>query len=213
MRLALLFLLALAVLGCNYNHVKEEAGTARGGVSIQDLGPLDFATVQAAVIGPKCLSCHSNAGGNQGGSNLESYRAVRAQLGRILFRSLEKRDMPPRAPLNGAQMQALRDWAELGAPKRASGPVQKPDPSLDRGPNDWAKVRDRIFKAKCLDCHSAPEPQAGLDLTSLQETRAKAVVIFDRVIVRQDMPVQPYPSLSPREKRVLLQWFELGMPE
>jgi uncharacterized membrane protein len=63
-----------------------------------------------------------------------------------------------------------------------------------------------------LDCHSQPQPQGNLDLTSYPESKEKAAKIFDRVFIRQDMPVEPYPALSPKERKTLLNWFNMGMP-
>jgi uncharacterized membrane protein len=206
--------LASGVAGCNYNNVLQSA--PEGYVSIEELNleQLDYAAVQKSVIGPRCLSCHSNQVGNQGGVNLESYKAMRALLNRVAYRALERQDMPPREPMSEREKRVLRSWIENGAPESITGPVAKPDPQIDQGPTDWAKIQTKIFgPRKCLDCHSGKEPQAGLDLSDILQVRAKAGAIFERVIVKQDMPLPPLPSVSPRERRVLLQWFDLGMPE
>ncbi len=211
-RLSVLALITLIASGCNYNKLHGEQAGGRGGPQITSLDEVDFRVVQAQVIGPKCLSCHATATGNQGGTNLEGLQAVRSLLSRVSYRSLERRDMPP-AGLGERETAILRTWIENGAPETIQVSSEKPDPTLEQGPNDWPKIRDRIFTAKCLDCHSGKEPHGGLDITTLEATRAKAAAIFDRVIVRSDMPIAPYPMLTPRERRVLLKWFDLGMPE
>lgn len=216
-RASLLVLVVLAAglfasAGCNYNK-QRESGSGPGNVDSASLDKVDFTLVQATLIAPKCLGCHATVTGNQGGTNLESLKSIRALLPRISFRALEKRDMPP-GGLSEREALVLRTWIEQGAPESLVGPQESSgDPTIEQGPNDWAKIRDRIFAVKCLDCHSGKDPQGGLDLTTLATTRLKAAAIFDRVIVQGNMPIAPYPMLAPRERRVLLKWFDLGMPE
>ncbi len=197
---------------CNYNHSKQEA-TAGGPTSQQQsLDLVDFKTVQAKIIGPKCLGCHSGASGNQGGTNLESYTSVRRLMNRISFRALEKGDMPPSGKLTSGDADLLKNWFEMGAPESVVGTEEKSDMSIDQGPTDWAKISQRLFSKKCMDCHSQPQPQGNLDLGSYEEVKAKATLIFDRVIIRQDMPVEPYPALSLKERKVFLNWMNMGLP-
>ncbi len=197
---------------CNYNHSKQE--TAAGGVKSQQqsLEMVDFKTVQAKIIGPKCLGCHSAAGGNEGGTNLESYTSVRRLMNRISFRALEKGDMPPSGKLVSDDADLLKNWFEMGAPESVVETQEKPEMLIDQGPTDWAKISQRLFSKKCMDCHSQPQPQGNLDLGSYEEVKAKASLIFDRVIIKQDMPVEPYPALSLKERKVLLNWMNMGLP-
>ncbi len=203
----------LALSGCNYNVTR---GNSEENADIEKTGAedIDFATVTRLVLQPKCLSCHSAATGSQGGVNLDNYDSVRARLSRIAYRTLEIKDMPPGRPLSDGLSQVLRTWIDAGAPESLIGPSSiQADPTLNQGTNNWAKVRDKIFAKKCFDCHSGDASAGALDLNSLQVAREKAASIFDRVIVRQDMPMAPYPALVPRERQVLLKWFDSGMPE
>lgn len=212
----LLAIVFTALAACNYNRVKdgaEDPARGPGGAGAMSAGPLEYKTVLTAVIGPRCLGCHSSAAGNQGGLNIETYQALKAHLSRVAYRSLEKRDMPA-GGLSPAQTQLLQAWIDAGAPEFDGGPVLgKPDPELSQGPTDWPKVRDKIFGAKCMTCHDPSNPGGGLDLSSLPMVRAKATVIFERVVVRRDMPLSPYPGLNDKEMGVLMQWFGKGMPE
>lgn len=203
-------ILSSIMLGCNYNHIKK---TPDGSISEKNVETPDFKAVQSGIFESKCLSCHSNSGGNKGQLNMESYQRIKAARVRIGYRTLEAQDMPPDRPLAPKQLEMLRNWLEAGAPETISGPSEKPDPELEKGLINWVKIRDKIFTPKCLDCHSSPEPQGGLDLTKLAEVRGRSPMIFDRVIIKQDMPLSPYPAATPRERRVLLKWFDLGMPE
>lgn len=205
--------LALALLSaaCNYNHMKNPGG--KKDIDSGSFSAPDYLTVQTILLGPKCLNCHSSGGGNKGGANFETYANVRAQLSQIANRTLEVKDMPPKEKLSEAELQILRNWLDVGAPEQKVAEGEKPDPTLERPPINWQKVSQKIFSGKCFACHAEPAPQAGLDLTSHKVVKEKAQLIFKRVIIDQDMPIAPYPALSPRERRVLLKWFDLGMPE
>lgn len=208
----LALLVSVAVAGCNYNVAKMTVGDGPKVNAEQAANP-DFKTVQTAVLNERCATCHSNRGGNQGATNLEDYNSVRAKLNRVIYRSLEKRDMPSGVPLSEPEARILQNWIDLGAPEFVSPVLEKPDLTLDKGPNDWSKVNLRIFSKKCNDCHSGPNPDAGLDLSDIKIVRAKITVIFERLIVKGDMPVAPYPTLTPKERKVVLGWIDSGMPE
>lgn len=198
--------------GCNYSKQKTGAGSSKT-VSKSQIENPDYQTVLTVVIGPKCLNCHSTARGNQGSTNLEGFETVKGKLNRILYRSLEARDMPPKNPLNEMELAVLSKWADNGAPDKVIGGGEKPATDLERGPANWAKVRDGIFKAKCMDCHQQPNPEAGLDLANMAMVREKIGVIVDRTFGRADMPLAPYPSLTPVETRVFFKWLANGMPQ
>ncbi len=214
----LLFILFILSAGCNYNHIK---GAERRGQNISEeklIAP-DFMTVQMTVLGPKCLNCHANSSGNKGDTNLENYKNVRTLLNKVEYRTLELKDMPPKDKLSERELQILRNWLDSGAPEHQVADGEKPDPDLEKGATNWDKVRVKIFEKKCSACHWAPAsagdapPISGLDLSSIVEVRSKANLIFDRLIIKQNMPLAPYPALTPRERRVLLKWFDMGMPE
>lgn len=211
-RVVCLALFCMAMNACSYNKLHDPNSTG-GKVGVESIENVDYAFVLQNVISPKCLACHSAAGGNQGGTNLETLKSIRALMSRISYRSIERRDMPPTG-LGDRDVTILKNWIEQGAPETLVGPQEATsDSTIEQGPNDWSKIRDRIFTQKCLDCHSGKNPEGGLDLTTLASTKANAAAIFDRVIIKGNMPLAPYPALAPRERRVLLKWFDLGMPE
>lgn len=211
---SLLVLGALMALmaSCNYNHMKKESGSAPAGmekIKAQPMTSLDFQSVRAAVLTPSCLQCHSSAGGNKGGLSLETYQQVRAQLNRIYYRSVEKKDMPAEG-LPSFQLELLKNWIESGAPERGLGrgtgrPIQ--------GPLTWLVIKNQVLKSSCLDCHSGENADAGLDFESLETVRGNIEKIFESAIIKQTMPLEPYGAMTEFEKQALMKWISQGMPE
>jgi uncharacterized membrane protein len=195
---------------CNYNHVRGEAPAKEGDLNdLSAQASLDYPSVQMAVIAPQCLRCHSGAGGAKGGLSLETYQQVRANMNKIYFRSIEKRDMPADG-MPQAQMDLLKAWIEAGAPEKNTG--QKIGPPI-QGAITWKVIRDQVFKSSCLDCHSGAKPDGNLDLESLEVVRKNINAIFDSAIIRQTMPIEPYAAMSDSQKQALMKWISQGMPE
>lgn len=75
-----------------------------------------FSEVFSLVIGPKCATCHSIAGGNRGGLNLETYDNVKAQIA-LVKDAVGAGWMPPRSrpPLTPDERDLVLKWIEQGA--------------------------------------------------------------------------------------------------
>lgn len=76
-----------------------------------------FALIKTRILQNKCLSCHSDAGGNRGGLNLEIHENVSDEVDDVLFQT-ELGWMPPapRPGLTAVEIQTIKRWAELGTP-------------------------------------------------------------------------------------------------
>lgn len=212
MKLCVLALCVLMVTACNYNNVKGDAPAAAGGApgaKSMAVVSLDYQSLNQSVIGPQCLQCHSNAGGNKGGLSLETYAQVRASLGRIYYRSIEKKDMPS-GGLGEAQYQILKAWIEAGGPERSTGKGASRPIS---GPINWTVIKNQVLASSCLDCHSGVNADAGLDFQSSDVVKKNINRIFDAAIVKQSMPLEPYAALTDAEKQALMKWISQGMPE
>ena len=61
--------------------------------------------------------CHSEAGGNKGGLNFETYENVIANLADIKNQAVTLKKMPPRKPLTSDLTSILSSWIGAGAPK------------------------------------------------------------------------------------------------
>ncbi|MGZ3788656.1 MAG: hypothetical protein ACXVLQ_09045 [Bacteriovorax sp.] len=83
-----------------------------------DPNKIDYQMVSTRVIGPRCISCHSDGGGNQAGINLETYESVFNERSGIK-RQITNGSMPlPRSrPLTDIQKQIFLTWLNKGAPE------------------------------------------------------------------------------------------------
>ena len=169
----------------------------------------NYESVNAKVLVSQCLDCHSNAGGNKGNLNLETYKNIRSNLNQIMYRVLETKDMP-RGGLTGSDYALMEMWLQSGAPEKntMSGP-----PVVLKGPFNWMLIRDQVLKRNCLDCHSSIAPEAGLDLSDYDQFKNNYAKIFDRTFVKQDMPPEPYDGLSVNERQAVLKWMSQGFPK
>lgn len=215
--IVLLFLVA-TILSCGFKHVKENSEnqtevTGEFGMSQK----VTYAQLETKILGPKCLRCHSDAGGNQGSLNLESYDQTKAHLDSIKQRVLVDQSMPPKSPLSSGEKSLLNNWLlnEVATNGQSSTPVKIAVL--------WPRIRDEIIQNHCLQCHSPPGTntsedristmEAGLDLTNVTVVREKADLIFKRTIIVGDMPLKPFPNLNDQEKKLLTQWMIDGMKD
>lgn len=111
---ALLFnLLGVVVLvsACGYNNTELPQGfdsTAGAG------GLPTFSTVSQQVLRPYCTDCHSNAGGNPFGVNLETYANTKPILEEI-WDAVESCRMPKSGCLPDNAKSILEKWIQSGA--------------------------------------------------------------------------------------------------
>ena len=204
---------------CDYHRVKG-SGASEGPMTAEAAAHLDYAQVYEKVLKPKCVECHSAVAGNKGGANLETYAATVALLIRIKLRALTQGSMPPAKSLSASEVQLLTTWIENGAPETSGETPSETSGSSAAAPKltirehpTWLQIRNILFTRSCLPCHSATAPEGGLDLNSLSEVRQKAGKIIDRVIVKSDMPIEPFIALTSFEKQAFTNWVLEGMQE
>ena len=118
MKVALVSILFL-LTACGYNNTHlNEAAVPSGGSNLGAGGTaVDFATVKAQVFEPYCIRCHSAAGGNTAGVNLEAYANVFTQLSRITG-AVNSSFMPKNGVLPSGAKSLLNAWAQAGAPEQ-----------------------------------------------------------------------------------------------
>jgi uncharacterized membrane protein len=76
--------------------------------------------VNTKILTPRCLKCHSDAGGNQGSLNLESYDQVSRHLESIKNRTIIDNSMPPKMPLTANEKVVLQNWINSELSKNGS---------------------------------------------------------------------------------------------
>ncbi len=84
---------------------------------------IDFATIQTRIFIPHCYQCHSTAGGNRGGVNVETYATVKTLIPRIHNEVIVQHAMPPveaGGPLAQDLQNLLQSWIDAGAPEKVT---------------------------------------------------------------------------------------------
>lgn len=81
-----------------------------------DNSQITFEFVRDRVFAFECFACHSNAGGNRGGLNLETYENAVDELDDIEDEVSED-SMPPRSRLSQTDKDVILRWIALGAPR------------------------------------------------------------------------------------------------
>lgn len=109
--------LAFTLTACNFN--KQNVNTDNEAAVPVTAADLNYANVNNKVISPYCLSCHSAAGGNRAGVNLETYASIIGKLELVQATTILERSMPPsgESQLNSSAYALLKAWIEAGAPQ------------------------------------------------------------------------------------------------
>jgi uncharacterized membrane protein len=116
-RYVLSVLLAVAPLSaCNFKEEKD-GDADNNEVTIDPSTPVSYAEIRTQILEPSCIRCHSSAGSNQGGVNLESYAAVKAQAAAIKSSTVDSTRMPQGDSLSANLRALLGAWIDQGAPE------------------------------------------------------------------------------------------------
>lgn len=223
--LNIFFILLLSA--CNYSHDKIEDSVLKP-QKVTPPAKLTYKDVSAAVIEPACLSCHSDAAGNKGGLNLESYAKVFASKDSIKTLVATKA-MPPasRTPLNDQQIKMIIDWVEAGAlengadsPPGTTPPTPTPTPTppptnppVDPVKYSYAMVNEKVIKTNCFKCHTAIAGNSGdVNLENYRNVFEKRNEIKFQIETGA-MPAKGGKPLTPEQKNMILNWIEQGAPE
>lgn len=206
------------VSACHYRNQKGSADVDGGNSAAGDgSGSIPgFATIQSQILAPRCYECHSNAGGNRGGINLESYQNVK-NMARAVNASVVNNSMPMnRSPLTAAQKQLLASWVAAGSPENPiqgnpSQPGSPGSPDDTVSPSlDWLTVKTLVIDANCLGCHSSPNNRGGVNLETYRNAFDE-IEDIEEAIREGSMP--PRRQLTEHEKQLILNWIKVGAPE
>jgi uncharacterized membrane protein len=152
--LSLIGLLSMAT-ACN-SYVAKDSG---GPLVVGGESP-DFSTIQTNILQPKCVACHSTAGGNAGGINVENYANVIHSIDQIQDSLTVKQTMPPGQPLPGGLQTLFTTWVRNGAPEHTAGGGESPGPQPNPSPtpsedlqSTFSSISKNILEPKCVMCH------------------------------------------------------------
>lgn len=219
---------------CGYNNMKTD--TIKNPTGEQKLGDdkIDFAVISTQIFQPHCLSCHSQAGGNRAGVNLENYTNTKP-FAELVKSEIVDDSMPPDGPLSDEKKKLVVAWVNAGAPEFAQQPAPVPTPAPNPVPPEptpqpapepvptptppppiepmlnFVIIKKQVFEPYCLQCHSAAGRNRGkVNL----ETYDNFLKVKDEVrseVAGDFMP--PRSPLPAKEKEMLLTWIDGGAPE
>lgn len=228
----LLFLTLVALSGCNY---KVNKVTPDDGITGLSAGQLTYQAVNTSVLAKNCVSCHSQAGGNKGGVNLETYAEVKRNSKQIREQVADK-SMPPRTQLSDAQINMIITWIDAGAtedgqpqsiPTEPSqpttppttpppAPTPKPDPvfTLPDDPKQisYEMVRVNLLVPKCIKCHSEPNNKGDVNLETYENVISHLGEIYSD-IEDGSMPKGKDNKLTDDQKQLFFRWKDAGAPK
>lgn len=203
-RCALILTFALSLAACGAaSHTSYGGGSGGGGDNGKqgrEGGGQDpvktpgFAKISEIFANNRCLQCHSNAGGNSAGINLETYASAFPNAAGIKS-AVNSGFMPLGGPEVGEESKKLiAAWVDAGAPEEEP---QEPEPQIT-----FAEVNAKIFTPLCVRCHSGFNTHAGVTgrLASIQQA-----------IDSNRMP-RGGPPVSDELKTLLAKWIAQGAP-
>lgn len=213
--LGILAAFGLSLSACNFYHEKNSK-------SAVDLSQVDlsYASVNARIFSPQCISCH-NLASAKGGIVLDRYEAVKGNLRKVEEAALINQTMPRGRPLDSEDRALLRAWISAGAPRDGTKPLP-PFPALKA---TFTSINKLVFEAKCVSCHRAGEEAEKVilndysllmnsprDLVLPAKSDESALVI---ALERTDDHAMPPPDsglgrLSPSDIATIREWIQSG---
>ncbi len=105
----------MGIAGCQSEHDgAPQEKTQQGNPDL-----VNFAVVKADFFDNYCIQCHSAAGGNKGGLNVETFARVEPLVSKIQAR-VNAGEMPPTGPVPPEARELLNTWIKNGAPELVS---------------------------------------------------------------------------------------------
>lgn len=209
--------ITLQLVGCNYSLTK----TPQVSEGIGEVQVLSFQTVNKSIIQPKCLECHSSAGGDAGGVNLESYEQVMRHISSIQS-EIASDSMPKnRGKLTAKEKKMVLDWIVAGAPRNPTDSTQPTEPTPPTTPTPptepevkftYERVNKEVIAPRCLGCHSAPNDRGGVNLETYESVMENANSV-ESEIQSGSMPRPRNKPLTPEQKELILKWLSMGAPK
>ena len=215
-------------MGCNYSLSKTPLNFQQGAGAFETLPPgtlVSYSVIASSIMQPKCLECHSSAGGDAGGINLETYENVTANLG-IIRSEVASDSMPKnRSKLSANQKAILFTWIDAGGPLTSTPVVSKPPVEPPTNPPtppttppevefiSYEMVNTKVIQPRCLGCHSEAGGNRGdVNLETYENVAALAATI-EVEIKSGSMPRPKNKPLTAEQKELILKWIANGAPK
>lgn len=214
--------------------VDEEA--FRSSISRSPAGSASVAyeTEVLPIFQKACSSCHN---GSNSLPNWLSYEVAFTGRDKIYQRVVVVKDMPMAGSLSDEERALIGEWVNAGAPRTktqensggtaspaapstspSSTPSQSPDvssappaTSTDQQITYDDVVRPQVFEKICSLCHNGTNKLPNwLDYNVAYSNKAR---IYDRVVVRRDMPPSNGSTMTDAERNLVKQWIDAGAPK
>lgn len=227
MQKILLLFICFGGFGCNYSLSKISAAQKGDGGfgSIEALPPgtlVSYQVIAASIMQPKCLECHSSAGGDDGGINLETYENIAANLG-IIKSEVQSNSMPKNRPmLTAKEKEILFTWIDNGGPRNNTPtqtpiipPVEPPVPPTEPDVQfiSYEMVNTQVIAPRCLGCHSVEGGNRGDLNLETYENVVGSLSDVEESIISGSMPRPRSRPLTPEQKELILKWISRGAPQ
>lgn len=199
-------LVLLTLGGCNLSDSKSPLLFKEIFSGIQPLptnGISNFEQINSLILTPKCLSCHSSAGGDAGGLNLETYENVLANLSFI--KSEVQADTMPKnkTKLNANEKALLFKWIDAGGPKEET--TTPPSEIIT-----YDTVKEKVLAPRCIGCHSDEGGNRGDVNLETYENVLSFASLIESEIISGSMPRPRNKPLSSEQKTLILKWIKDG---
>ena len=214
----ILFAFCAIQLGCNYSLSKSPLAFQPGQAGLEQFPSgkvADYDLIASAILKPRCLECHSNSGGNDGGINLETYENVAANLGSIKD-EVASGSMPKNRPkLTSKEKEILFAWIDAAGPRDgnsapSSGTVTTPIEPISF---TYEMVNTSVLQPRCISCHSNEGGNRGGVNLETYESVAAAASDIEAAILSGSMPRPRNKPLTPEQKEMILKWISIGFPK
>ncbi len=214
----ILVFISAFLFGCNYSLSKTPLNFQATGTGSLDQAPsgtvANYAVITSTILQPKCLECHSGAGGDAGGINLETYENVAANLG-IIKSEVQSDSMPKnRAKLTVKEKEILFAWIDAGGPKEGAAtnkPTEPTQPTVEF--ITYEIVNAKVLQPRCIGCHSDASGNRGKVNLETYENVASVINIIEDEIKTGSMPRPKNKPLTPEQKDLILKWIANGAPK
>lgn len=216
--LLLVLLIASIGSGCRHQPLTPNAGVTVSATCSADT--VYFVNDVLPLLQSNCAmsGCHDNASSADGVrmtdyrnimDEVDAYDAAGSKLYRVINRTdNERMPPPPRAPFTAAQKALIQKWINQGA--RNNSCLNRCNASVFT----YSGAVRPLIESKCLGCHGATAPSAGVNLSDYTNTRIWALNgrLYGSIAHQSGFSPMPKnsPKLSDCEIQQVQQWVQAG---